>query len=75
MTVALGNTARNFRAVIQVKPGGYGSAQYGSGQRAKPFALSPNVGDKVAVSICYDRHGHNLFAATDLTQGSSSSPR
>ena len=58
--------------VIQVKPGGgYGSVQYGSGQQVKPFALSPNVGDKVAVSIYYDRHGHDLFAATDLTQGVS----
>lgn len=73
MTVALGNTVKDHvRAVIQVKPGGgYGSVQYGSGQQVNPFALSPHVGDKVAVSIYYDRHGHDLFAATDLTQGVS----
>jgi len=71
MTVALGNTVKDYvRAVIQVKPGGgYGSVLYGTAQQVKPFALSPNVGDKVAVSIYYDRHGHDLFAATDLTQG------
>lgn len=71
MNVALGNTAKDYvRAVIKVKPGGgYGSVQYGSGQQLKSFALSPKVGDKVAVSIYYDRHGHDLFAATDLTQG------
>jgi hypothetical protein len=75
MTVALGNTAKdNVRAVIQVKPGGgYGSVQYGSGQQLTPFALSPKAGDKVAVSIYYDRHGHSLFTATDLTQGVSRS--
>jgi len=71
MTVALGNTAKDYvRAEIQVKPGGgYGSVQYGNGQQTTPFALSPKVGDKVAVSIYYDRHGHELFVASDLTQG------
>lgn len=73
MTVALGNTVKDYvRAVIQVKPGGgFGSVQYGSGQQVRSFALSPKVGDKVAVSIYYDRHGHDLFTATDLTQGVS----
>src|SRR6516162_6296831 len=33
--------------------------------------LSPQVGDQVAVSIYYDQHGHDLFTATDLTQGTA----
>lgn len=38
-------------------PGGYGT-----------LLLSPRVGDQLALSIYYDRHGHDYFTATDLTQ-------
>jgi hypothetical protein len=32
------------------------------------FTISPNAGDQLTVSICYDQHGHYFFTATDLTQ-------
>ena len=31
--------------------------------------LSPNVGDQLAVSIYYDKNGHDYFTVADLTQG------
>jgi hypothetical protein len=32
------------------------------------FGISPGYGDRLAVSIYYDRHGHDYFTVTDLTQ-------
>ncbi len=49
--------------------GGAGSVTYtayASGEGA--LAVSPHVGDRVALSIYYDQHGHDYFTATDITQ-------
>jgi hypothetical protein len=60
-------------AVIFVRPGGgSGSVSWSTGQTLQPFAMSPNVGDKLSVSIYYDQHGHLSFTATDLTKGVTS---
>ena len=40
-----------------VSPGGYGR-----------LPLSPRAGDQLAISIYYDQHGHDYFAASDTTQ-------
>jgi hypothetical protein len=65
-TTAVPDTAR---AVILVRPGGgAGTLEWGNAQQVTPFAISPKVGDQVAVSIYCDRHGHDSFTATDLTQ-------
>ncbi len=49
--------------------GGAGSVTYtayaGGGGA---LAVSPHVGDRVALSIYYDQHGHDYFTATDITQ-------
>jgi hypothetical protein len=51
---------------IGVDPGGGpGTVRW----QASAFALSPKVGDQLAVSIYYDRSSHVFFTATDLTQG------
>jgi hypothetical protein len=57
-------------AVILVRPGGgAGTVEWGSnGQTVTPFAISPRVGDQLAVSIYYDRRGHDYFTVTDLTR-------
>ncbi len=67
-----GPTPRPF-ALIEVLPGGgagsviyYSSTSYGS------LALSPKVGDRLSVSVYYDRHGHDYFTAIDRTRGISS---
>jgi hypothetical protein len=49
--------------------GGKNSVHYTADYSAAGyFAISPNVGDQLTVSIYYDQHGHYLFTATDLTQ-------
>ena len=40
-----------------VMPGGYGT-----------LPLSPRAGDQLAISVYYDRQGHDYFTASDLTQ-------
>ena len=40
-----------------VSPGGYAR-----------LPLSPRAGDQLAISIYYDRHGHDYFTASDTTQ-------
>jgi hypothetical protein len=60
------------RATIGVSPGGGpGTVEWSApGQpSAGVFALSPKVGDQLAVSIFYDQNGHTIFTATDITQG------
>lgn len=72
MLMVLHTTARidSLRAVILVRPGGgAGSIGWSRGQTLTPFKISPRVGDRLAVSIYYDRHGHDYFTATDLSQG------
>jgi hypothetical protein len=54
---------------IFVSPGGGpGSVGYQGSLRGGPFKVSPNVGDQLTVSVYYDRHGHDYFTVTDLTQ-------
>jgi hypothetical protein len=56
-------------AWIFVQPGGGpGSVIYQGFTTAGMFKISPDVGDQLTVSVYYDRHGHNYFTATDLTQ-------
>jgi hypothetical protein len=72
MFVTLGSAAHpgSGDVVIQIQPGGgSGSIGYGNQSKFAPFGLSPNVGDQIKASIYYDRHGHTVFTATDLTQG------
>ena len=42
---------------------------------AGSFRVSPQVGDRLATSIYYDRHGHTYFTATDLTQHTTQTVR
>jgi hypothetical protein len=68
-----GPTPRPY-AYIQVQPGGgTGSITYDTLGLARlgTLALSPSVGDRVALSIYYDRRGHLQFRATDSTVGNS----
>jgi hypothetical protein len=71
--VSLGNpgglNVRPPEADIGVFPGGGpGSINYGGNTAAGAFTISPNVGDRLTVSIYYDQHGHYFSTATDLTQ-------
>jgi hypothetical protein len=55
-------------AMMSASPGGgAGSITYlATGEGV--LAVSPHVGDRLALSIYYDQHGHDYFTATDLTQ-------
>ena len=71
--VSLGNNGgTNIRppeADIGMLPGGGpGSINYGGNTVAGAFTISPNVGDRLTVSIYYDQHGHYFSTAADLTQ-------
>ena len=62
-------------AMMLVSPGGgVGSVTYlatGGGE----LAVSPHVGDRVALSIYDDQHGHDYFTATDITRRTSQTVR
>jgi hypothetical protein len=64
-----------FTDIFVVPGGGPGSVSYQDPQKGWYFNLSPNVGDKMALSIYYDRHGHVYLTAADLTQGKSQTVR
>jgi hypothetical protein len=51
--------------------GGAGSVSWNLGT----FRLRPQVGDRLALSIYYDRHGHDFLTATDVTQGTTQTIR
>ena len=70
-----GPTPRPY-AYIRVRPGGgTGSVRYDSlyrsGSGLGTLAISPRAGDRLAISVYYDRHSHLRFTATDLTTGAS----
>jgi hypothetical protein len=53
---------------IAVAPGGgSGSVFWFTAGQQGGFNLSPSIGDKLAISVFYDRQGHDFFTATDLT--------
>jgi hypothetical protein len=63
-------------ADIFVAPGGGpGSVEYEGVLDAGSFRVSPQVGDRLAISIYYDRHGHTYFTAADLTQHTTQTVR
>jgi len=63
-------------AYIFVAPGGGpGTVQYDGFLTAGSFRVSPQVGDRLTVSIYYDQHGHTYFTAADLTQHTTQTVR
>jgi hypothetical protein len=72
MVIMLGNAAiiRHVRYSIRVVPGGgSGSVGWSNGQSLTPIPMSPKIGDRLNISIYYDRNGHISFTAADVTQG------
>jgi hypothetical protein len=67
-----GATPRAYATITVLPGGGAGSvsytASYGPRSNAGTFAISPRPGDRLAVSVYYDRLGHDYFTASDLTQ-------
>jgi hypothetical protein len=63
-------------AHIYVAPGGGpGTVEYQGFLTAGLFRVSPQVGDRLTVSIYYDQHGHTYFTAADLTQHTTQTVR
>ena len=62
---------RSPSAAIKATPGGGpGSVTWVAyGHASGTFRLSPRPGDRVALSLYYNRKGTDYFTATDLTQG------
>jgi len=52
---------------ITVAPGG-GLVSWGGPGVTGPCRISPRIGDRLALSIYYDQHGHVYFTVTDLTR-------
>jgi len=73
--IALNGRDPNWAAGITVMPGGGPGSVLYMHPLAGLFNLSPNVGDKLALSIFYDQHGHDYYTATDITQGTSQTVR
>jgi hypothetical protein len=74
-----GATPRAY-ATITVLPGGGAdsiryAASYGPRSNAGTFAISPKPGDRLAVSVYYDRQGHDYFTASDLTRAATQTVR
>ena len=59
--------------------GGAGSvsyaASYGPRSNAGTFGISPKPGDRLAVSVYYDRQGHDYFTVSDLAQAVTQTAR
>jgi hypothetical protein len=73
------NTPASY-ARIAVTPGGGSrsiiySAVTASHAQAGVLKLSPAVGDRLKLSIYYDRKGHDYFTATDITKGITKTAR
>ena len=62
-------------AMMSASPGGgAGSVTYlATGEGV--LAVSPHVGDRLALTIYYDQHGHDYFTATDITRQTSQTVR
>jgi len=73
--VALGHnggaTPRPYANIEVLPGGGAGSISYTCNAASGRFTISPRPGDRVTVSIYYDRNGHYTFTAADTTQGTS----
>ena len=71
--VALGHnggaTPRPYANIKVLPGGGAGSISYTCNAASGRFTISPRPGDRVTVSIYYDRNGHYSFIAADTTQG------
>jgi hypothetical protein len=63
-----GQCGRPFAQITVVPGGGPASVVYDGQTGSGAFQISPQTGDRLTVSIYYDRHGHNFFTATDLTR-------
>jgi Peptidase A4 family len=68
---------RRGAASISVAPGGgTGSIWWAASYHNQlPFRLAPRIGDRLALTIFYDQHGHTYFTATDTTQGTTQTVR
>lgn len=75
--VGISLTGRPGTASISVAPGGGTDSIWwlASYHNQKPFQLTPRAGDRLVLSIYYDRHGHDYFTATDSTQGATQTVR
>jgi hypothetical protein len=73
--IALNGRDPNWAADITVMPGGGPGSVLYMDPLTGFFNLSPDVGDQLALSIFYDRHGHDYYTATDITQGTSQTVR
>jgi hypothetical protein len=65
MTIWLSGLGSVVPAQIVAAPGGgAGSVVWNGGS----FKVSPQIGDRLQLSIYYDQHGHDYFTVTDLTR-------
>jgi hypothetical protein len=70
-------SGRSGIASIGVAPGGGvgGIWWLASYRHQLPFRLAPRAGDRLALSIYYDQHGHTYFTAADITLGATQTVR
>ncbi len=59
---------------ITVAPGG-GPVSWGDPGGSGTFRVSPRIGDRLALSVYYDQHGHVYLTATDITRHTTQTVR
>ncbi len=64
-----GTTAGPYAQVVVFPGGGAGSVTYESSGGSGTFAVRPRIGDRLRLSVYYDRHGHVFLTVADKTQG------
>ena len=73
------NTPAAYARIAVTAGGGSGSVSYRAVTAAHTedgvLRLSPAVGDRLKLSIYYDRKGHDFFTAADITKGTTKTVR
>ena len=70
-----GPTPRPYASITVTAGGGAGSVRYAASASSGAFAVSPKPGDRLTVSIYYDKRGHYFLTVVDRAQGNTHTVR
>ena len=70
-----GPTQRPYASITVIAGGGPGSVRYATSATSGTFAVSPAPGDRLTVSIYYDKHGHYFLTVVDRARGDTHTVR
>lgn len=70
-----GPTPRPHADITVTAGGGPGSVRYATSATSGAFAVSPRPGDRLRLSIYYDKHGHYFLTVVDQARGDTHTVR